>query len=432
MILLKNITLNGRRTDILTDGPSIAKIVPAGTIEAVLREPENAALALRYAAGAETMDCSGKVAIPGFINMHTHAAMTLMRGIIEDDPLHDWLSRIWDMEKKIDSDFVYWGTKVACLEMIKSGTTCFNDQYFFPDAARQAAVDIGIRPVISSLVLDHGRKEEAARQKEQCIRMYEESLSRKDGSMLAIAFHAVYSVTEEMMVWTTEFAKSHGLKLHIHLAETQHEDNICKAAHKGLSPTEYLDELGILGPHLIAAHTLWLSDHDIELLGSHRVNCVHNINSNAKLSSGYKFPYNELRDAGANVCLGTDGAASSNNLDMLETMKTTALFQKAWRMDPAQMPLPELMAMATVNGARALGIHAGVLEEGALADISVVDTETSCFLSPGSFEANLVYSAHSDCIDSVIAGGRFVMKNREVANEKSILRDARKVLSQIA
>ena len=431
MILLKNIQLEGKTVDILIDGTTIAKIVPDAELEGMLSKPANAALARRYAAGVEMMDCSGKAAIPGFINMHTHAAMSLMRGIVEDESLQAWLANIWDIEAKIDGDFVYWGTKVACLEMIKSGTTTFNDQYFFSGAARQAAVEMGIRPVISYVVLDRGDKEEAARQKDQCVRMYEDALSWKDGSRMEMAFHAVYSVSEEMMVWASDFAKKHGMKLHIHLAESEREDLDCKAAHKGLSPTEYLAELGILGPHLIAAHALWLSEHDIELLGAHKVNCVHNINSNAKLSSGYKFRYNELRDAGANVCLGTDGAASSNNLDMLETMKTTALFQKAWRKDPAQMPLSELMDMATVNGARALDLDTGVLREGAIADLSIVDTETSYFLSPGTFAANLVYSAHSDCIHSVIAGGRFVMKNRIVEHEKAILHYAREVLKQI-
>lgn len=134
-----------------------------------------------------------------------------------------------------------------------------------------------------------------------------------------------------MLVWTAEFARSHGLKMHIHLSETRKEVEDCMAAHGGLSPVEYLDSLGILGPDVIAAHSLHLSDRDVEILGNRKVNCVHNINSNLKLASGYMFGYNELRDAGANICLGTDGCASSNNLDMLETMKTAAMVQKAWR-----------------------------------------------------------------------------------------------------
>ncbi len=195
---------------------------------------------------------------------------------------------------------------------------------------------------------------------------------------------------------------------------------------------EYLDSLGILGPDVIAAHSLHLSDRDIEILGSRKVNCVHNINSNLKLASGYMFRYNELRDAGANICLGTDGCASSNNLDMLETMKTAAMVQKAWRGDPSAMPLNELLDMATANAGKALDMNVGRLEEGAAADILIVDTDNYNFLSPGLFLANFVYSAHSDCIGSVICGGKFVMKNRVVKGEREILAEAGRMLSKIS
>ena len=187
----------------------------------------------------------------------------------------------------------------------------------------------------------------------------------------------------------------------------------------------------MLGPNLLAAHTLWLTEHDIELLAARGGHCIHNINSNAKIASGYRFLYQEMRDAGINICIGTDGCASSNNLDILEAMKTSALFQKAWRDDPKALPLDELMAMATVNGAKALKINAGRLVEGALADISIVDTDNTFFLSPGSFLANFIYSAHSDCIDSVICGGRFVMRHREIEGEREILARAREEIKRM-
>ena len=233
-----------------------------------------------------------------------------------------------------------------------------------------------------------------------------------------------------MIVWTSEFAKKHGLKVHFHLSETRKEveDSMRKY---GLSPVQYLDRLGVLGPDAIAAHTLWLSEEDIEILGRRKVNCVHNINSNLKLASGYRFLYNELRDAGANVCIGTDGCASSNNLDMLEAMKTSAIVQKAWRDDPSAMPLDELMDMATANGARALGLDSGRLVEGASADILIVNMENTFFLSPGSFLANFIYSAHSDCIDSVICNGRFLMKGRAVKGENEIIAQAKRILKKL-
>jgi 5-methylthioadenosine/S-adenosylhomocysteine deaminase len=202
-------------------------------------------------------------------------------------------------------------------------------------------------------------------------------------------------------------------------------------AEHGVSPVVYLDRLGVLGPDVIAAHTLWLSEEDAEILGKRGVTCVHNVNSNLKLASGYRFPYSELRDAGANICLGTDGCASSNNLDILETMKTAAMIQKAWRNDPSAMPIPELISMATSNAGKALGLEIGKIEPGALADILIVDTENYNFLSPAPFEANLIYSAHSDCIDSVICNGRFVMRNRKVEGEKEILRNAAEMLTKL-
>ncbi len=420
-ILLKNIVCNGTVSDIYIEGSVIARIVtsagdPCGQIPA---------------SGVEVVDCQGKTAMPAFVNMHTHAGMSLMRGIEEDVPLKEWIDRIWEVESHIDGDFVYHATKVACLEMIKSGTVTFNDQYWFPLMARKAAVEMGLRPVISYVVLDHNNKEEAEFQKDECVRTYEESLGWKDGGLFSMAFHAIYSVSEEMMLWSAEFSRKHGLKLHIHLSETEKEVRDCMAGHNGLSPVEYLDRLGILGPDVIAAHTLWLSDEDVRILGERKVNCVHNINSNTKLASGYRFRYNELRDAGANVCIGTDGCASSNNLDMLEALKTTALFQKAWRENPKALPLYELISLATRNGADALGLDTGRLEAGMQADICIVNTDSSFFLSPGSFLSNFIYSAHSDCIDSLISMGRFVMRNRKVEGEERILTDARKKLGKI-
>ena len=417
-ILLKGIRLlDGRDADILIEAGKISRILPAGG------PPAEA---------AETMDCAGKVAVPGFINMHTHSPMALMRGIGEDVVFADWIKRIWDIEAGIDHDFIYWGSRVAAIEMIRTGTTAFNDQYWSFPSTVQAAREAGIRVATGYDVMDKDDPEVARQQQEQCVERYEMYRSMAgDRHVFTMSFHAIYSVSEPMIVWASEFAKKRDLPLHIHLCETRKEVEHCKATHGGLTPVEYLDRLGVLDGNLIAAHTLWLSPGDIRILGERKVNCVHNINSNAKLSSGYRFPYNELRDAGANVCLGTDGCASSNNLDMLEVMKTSALFQKAWRDDPKSLPLDELMGMATVNGARALRIDAGRIAEGADADISIVDTGSTFFLSPGPFLANFIYSAHSDCIDSVVAGGRFVMKHRVVEGEEEVLREARKVLSQI-
>lgn len=416
MILLKNILHENRRTDILIgDDGRIGHIGPATA----------------QLPGTEVVDGSRHAVIPGFINMHTHAAMILLRGIHEDLSLYDWLNNIWKIEAKLNREFIYWGTKAACLEMLKTGTTTFNDQYWFCPHARQAALDMGLRPVVSFIFLDSHNAELARKQREACLRLYERTLEWEGETPFAVSIHSVYTVCQENILWANQFALDHGLKVHLHLAETRAEDEDCRRAHGGLSPTEYFNQLGILGPHVIAAHALHLSDNDVRILGDRRVNCVHNIDSNLKLASGFRFRYNELRNAGANVCIGTDGAASANNMDMLEHMKNTALLQKAWRHNPAAMPLKELMDCATVNGARALGIDTGVIREGAWADLSLVSLDNTSFLSPGSVEANLVYAAHSDVISSVMVKGKWVMRDRQVPGEEEVLEGARRVLTQI-
>ncbi len=414
--MLKNIMLNGRLSDIFIEDGLISRIRDAGTA------------AIATAADTEIVDCTGCTALPAFVNMHCHAAMSLHKGLGEDMVFSDWLDRIWAAEANLDAEFIYWGTKVACLEMIRTGTVTFNDHYWFSTTGHRAAVEMGIRPVCSYVVIDKNDPKEAEREKEQIVRMYEESLKWPDPHSFAAAFHAVYSVSEDMIAWTAEFAAKHGLRLHFHLSETEKEIKDC-VAKTGLSPVQYVDRLGVLNENAIAAHTLWLDEQDIQTLGKRHVNCVHNINSNLKLASGYKFKYNELRDAGANVCIGTDGCASSNNLDMLEAMKTSAIVQKAWRNDPKAMPLGELMNMATINGANALGLNTGVIEEGRAADILIVDTDNTFFITPAPFLANFIYSAHSDCITSVISKGRFVMRDRVIEGEHEILDQARKVLN---
>ena len=419
-ILLRNITLDGRQVDIrISDGliASVTQHCAGSDLEPLPDE--------------EPVDCTGKVAMPGFVNMHTHAAMSLMRGIGEDMVLKDWLDHIWSIESHLDESFVYRGTKVAALEMIKTGTTAFNDMYWFSPVARKASEEMGLRSTVSFTFLDNFDKEVAEHQKDNCIAMYETVPTWGKRSSFAVSIHSVYTVSEALILWAAGYARKHGLRIHIHVSETEKEVIDCKASHGGLSPVEYLDSLGVLGPDVIAAHSLWLSDRDVEILGARKVSCVHNVNSNLKLSSGLEFRCADLVKAGANVCLGTDGCASSNNLDMLEVMKTTAIVQKAWMKDPTALPLKNLVDMATVNGAKALGFHSGKIEEGYEADIQIIDTDSSFFLSPGPFLANYIYSAHSDCISSLISGGRFVMRDRVVEGEREVLEGGRNELRLI-
>nr|HPJ55680.1 amidohydrolase family protein [Bacteroidales bacterium] len=246
----------------------------------------------------------------------------------------------------------------------------------------------------------------------------------------AISPHAIYTVAEKSFRFINSYAKDNDILVHTHLAETRSEMDQAERDF-GMSPTEYLNKLGLLSPSLIAAHSLWLSSDDIKLLGDNGVNTVHNPNSNLKLASGYKFKYNELRDAGANVCLGTDGCASSNNLDMIDSMKAAALLQKVWRNDPGAIPLKELMDVAAFNGAKALRINAGKIAPGYLADIALVDMAKPSFVPNHYFLANLVYAANGECIDTVICDGRIIMENQQIPGQEEIYRKVQEVADRV-
>lgn len=417
-ILIKGILLDNELKDILIEGEIISKI--STNIPAEWMTGKNII----------TLNGAGKAAISGFVNAHTHTAMTLMRGIKEDEKLQAWLKAIWRIEPKLDEELIYWGTKLACLEMLKTGTTCYNDQYWMLDTAVKATREMGIRSVQSFVILDLFDASKADSLKKECERMYEESLNWDPLNQFAVTIHSPYSVSPEMILWGSRFAKEHNLLLHIHIAETEQEVIECVEKH-GLSPVAYLEKLGVLGSEVIAAHCVWLSDADIEILARHDVKIVHNINSNLKLASGYRFRYNELKAAGLTVCIGTDGCASSNNLDMREAMKTSALVQKAWRNDPTAMPLDELMQMATGNGARALRLNGGEIREGALADLSLIDIDNYAFTPNINFLSNLIYSANSSCVDTVICNGKIRMQGRKVEGEQEILEQVNRLYHRL-
>lgn len=408
-ILIKQVTLKGEKKDILIVDNIISKIDNSIDFKA-----------------DEVISGTHMTAIPGLINMHTHAAMTLMRGYQEDLPLFEWLSKVWDLEDHLDPDMIYWGTKLACIEMIKAGITCFNDMYWYIDSGEKAVEETGMRSVLSYVFLDNGDSRKAETQRRECVDYFEKSKSWNPRNQFAVAIHGSYTVSEKNMLWATNFALDNNLLLHTHLSETQKENIDCMQQYR-TSPTKRMKSLGILNDNVIAAHCVWVDDEDIEILGNRRVNVVHNVNSNLKLASGYKFKQRELRKAGANVTFGTDGAASSNNLDLLEAMKTTAILQKAWRNDPRALPLDEMMDMATLNAAKALRINAGKLEEGALADIVLVNTNSPAFTPNYNFLANLIYSAHSSCVDTVICDGKVIMRGGVVPGEQDVLDNANRV-----
>ncbi|MFA5662109.1 MAG: amidohydrolase [Bacteroidales bacterium] len=416
-ILISNVLLFKERKDVLIEGNKIKSVEPAGTF------PKQGF--------DRIIDGSRKAIIPGFVNAHAHSAMTLFRGVGEDVPLDQWLKeRIWPYEAKLDEEMIYWGAKLACVEMIRTGTTTFNDMYWHLNGTKRAAEEMGMRSVQSFTWLDNFDNDVIEQNKKMMQEAHKASANWSPLTTFAISPHAIYTVAEKSFRFINSYAKDNDILVHTHLAETRSEMDQAERDF-GMSPTEYLNKLGLLSPSLIAAHSLWLSSDDIRLLGDNGVNTVHNPNSNLKLASGYKFKYNELRDAGANVCLGTDGCASSNNLDMIDSMKAAALLQKVWRNDPGAIPLKELMDVAAFNGAKALRINAGKIAPGYLADIALVDMAKPSFVPNHYFLANLVYAANGECIDTVICDGKIIMENQQIPGQEEIYRKVQEVADRV-
>jgi len=416
-ILITNVLLYKERKDVLIEGNKIKSVEPVGTF------PKQGF--------DRIIDGSQKAIIPGFVNAHAHSAMTLFRGVGEDVPLDLWLKeRIWPYEAKLDEEMIYWGAKLACVEMIRTGTTTFNDMYWHQNGTKRAAEEMGMRSVQSFTWLDNFDNNIIEQNKKMMQEAHKESAQWSPLTTFAISPHAIYTVAEKSFRFINSYAKDNDILVHTHLAETRSEMDQAERDF-GMSPTEYLNKLGLLSPSLIAAHSLWLSSDDIRLLGDNGVNTVHNPNSNLKLASGYKFKYNELRDAGANVCLGTDGCASSNNLDMIDSMKAAALLQKVWRNDPGAIPLKELMDVAAFNGAKALRINAGKIAPGYLADIALVDMAKPSFVPNHYFLANLVYAANGECIDTVICDGKIIMENQQIPGQEVIYRKVQEVADRV-
>ncbi len=373
-----------------------------------------------------------KAVIPGLVNTHTHAAMTLLRSYADDYTLQEWLTNnIWPIEAKLTKDDIYWGTKLACLEMIKSGTTCFNDMYFHGEVAARAVSEMGIRGVLSEVFFDlfDETKGKKGRKKVEtgvaALREY------KNGRIIpALGPHALYTVSGDGLSWVAEFAERNNLLIHFHLAETEkeNEDFIEK---NGKRPIAYLDELGFLGENLVAAHCVWLNKTDIAALAAHGVKISHNPQSNMKLSVGNMLHYRDLKEAGCTISLGTDGCASNNNLDMFETMKFAALGQKLFSDDPTIMPASESFEMATIGGARALGLNAGEIREGLLADILLLDLKKPCFTPNHNLTANIVYSANGSCVDTTICDGEILMEGGAVEGENEIIEKAGAVAADL-
>jgi 5-methylthioadenosine/S-adenosylhomocysteine deaminase len=405
-ILISNVLLKGDTVDILIEGNTISKI---GKIE----HRENS---------DRIIDGAKKAAIPSFINGHTHAAMTLFRGFADDMLLEPWLQgKIWPYEARLTDEYVYWGTRLACLEMIKTGTTLFHDMYWHLPAAAQAVADSGIRAVLSTVLMNvAGEKQEKSLKNLALEAMKSTFCSRVQ---LSVALHAIYTADAELLKWGKQLADKHGLLYAIHLSETKTEVENSKKNY-GATPIGYLHSLGVLDKNTVASHCVWIDDYDIELLAYTQAKVIHNPNSNMKLASGMAFRYNALKKSGITVGLGTDGCASSNNLDMVEAMKTASLLCKVSFNDPTAMPVQESFDLATKNGASIFNNRLGEIKEGNLADLCLIDLNRPEMTPCHHFLSNLIYASNGNSVDTVICDGKVIMQQRCVEEEQLILNKA--------
>lgn len=401
-ILIRDVLLDGKKTHIYVEDNLISEV--GASVEA-----------------DEVIEGDGFAALPGFVNTHTHAAMTLLRGYADDMDLHKWLSEhIWPIEAKFREEHVYVGTKLACLEMIKSGTTCFNDMYWHLSGSIKAVEEMGVRGVLSSVFIDMFNPDESEKQRREAEKALRQN-NLPDRIQLALGPHAVYTVTKESLEWVAQYSEENDTLVHFHLSETKKEVDDCKSAN-GKRPVGYLDELGLLNPRLVAAHCIWISPGEAKTLGEAKVKVSHCPTSNMKLSSG-AFDYDMMGDAKAAVSLGTDGTASNNNLDMFETMKVAALLQKHVKADPTSLPASKAYEMATVAGAEALRMECGRIGEGYLADIILIDLKKPELTPLHNLISDVVYSANGGCVDTVICDGKTLMRGGKVDGEQELLED---------
>ena len=368
--------------------------------------------------GDEIVDGTGCAVLPGLVNGHTHAAMTLFRGYGSDLPLMEWLeTRIWPAEARLTDDDVYWGTRLACLEMIRSGTVRFWDMYWRPTAVARAAQDAGLRAIVGMPFIDGLDAAQGERQRPEVLASLDEVT--ESGPLIAPSLtpHGIYTVSEESLAWIGEQAGERDLPVHLHFLEV--EDEVVGLKERtGDSPGAYLDRLGVLTPRTVLAHGVWLEAPDLELIAERGSIVVTNPASNMKLAVGRAFPYGEVRARGIPVGLGTDGASSNNSLDLLEDVKLMALLQKHERRDPAVLPASEAWEIVTGGAAPGLG-QSGTLRVGEPADFILVRLDAP-EMAPGDVVANLVYAANGSVVDTTVVDGRVLMRHREVPGEDEI------------
>lgn len=374
-----------------------------------------------------------KVALPSLINGHTHAAMTLLRGYADDMPLKEWLEgKIWPLENKMTGEDIYWGSKFACLEMIKNGITVFNDMYWFWESTAKAVCDMGIRGFLSAVFIDMFDEKKGKEQIEHNIELFELSEKYKPHVTFTFGPHAIYTVCKESLQWMRDFSEKHDILIHMHLSETEEETRFSQEKY-GLSPTEFLDDAGVLSNRFIGCHGCWLDEKDCSILKKHDAKLVHMPVSNLKLSVGRIFPYHHIKNGhGIPFCFGTDGCASNNHLDIVETMKFASLLAKFSTGNPTMLSAKETFDIATKTAASIFFLPEWEIKTGNSTDIILVDLNRP-ELKPGfDIYSDIVYASNGYIVDTVISMGKILMEGRHVPGEEEIIKEFVKTAHRLA
>jgi 5-methylthioadenosine/S-adenosylhomocysteine deaminase len=406
--------MNGTRA-VYGDG---AVVVKGDTIVAVGSRNE---LEAKYVA-SKTVDAKGKLLLPGFINGHTHVPMTLFRGLHDDVTLNDWLYKyIFPAEaKNVNEEFVRWGTRLAAAEQIRGGVTTFADMYYFEDAVAEETKSAGMRGVLGETFIDFPAPDN--RSEAEMLRYTEKFLKKWQGDPLihaAVAPHSIYTCSQKTLQDAAALARKYHAPILIHTAEMKKEWDDSEKQN-GMSPVQYLDKIGVLGPDVVSAHCIYVDETDQKILAQRQVGCVHNPSSNMMLASGVA-PVAAMRTAGVAVGLGTDGPAGSNNdLDLMEEMDLAAKLAKITKMDPLALNAKAVVEMATIEGARALHTdkEIGSLEAGKKADFIIISLDEPNAVPMYDLYAQLAYALKGSDVETVVIGGRVVMRDRKLLTVK--------------
>jgi 5-methylthioadenosine/S-adenosylhomocysteine deaminase len=380
-----------------------------------------------------TIDAKGGIVMPGLINAHTHSPMSIYRGLADDIALFEWLNNhIWPVEKKfVTEENIALASELSIAEMIRSGTTAFNDMYFFSNITEKIAVKAGMRAVLGEALIDIPKP--VHKISESYWKDKAGTQTENDLITVSIVPHSPYSCSKKILKKTRAVSKKYGVIIHTHISETQSEVDHIRKEH-GMTPVEYLDSIGFLNGNTIAVHCVVLSDRDIDILAKRKVGIVHCPQSNLKLASGIAR-IGDLKKAGLTIALGTDGPASNNTLDMFCEMKMAALIHKGTSGDPSLLSAKEVVEMATINGAKALGIDhlTGSIEKGKKADIIIINTDELHLTPMYDPYSHIVYSSKGSDVDTVIINGRIVMRNKKLLtiNEKELKSKANRLSKKI-